>query len=322
MASGNDLRVGLAKESTYGTRVTPTRFLPLNSIDLGYTYNRYFSPALGMGRWTRPSIITTSVGAGSITGDVPTTGFGYLLDGLHGNAVTPVQQGATPAYLQTHTLDSAPSKSYTVQQQTPPVTSGTLVPLDFLGVVFGGLTLSWEPAGVLSYELPTVVRALDTAQTLATYTAPTGWDVLSFKGGSLSIGGVAEANIVGGGNLSIGYSLRDDAFALGSTGLIAKPVETDKPSAEGSFTADFNDLTNLNRVVNNTVGDVVLKFEGATISGANKYYLEATIPDCVFTSPAPTVSGPGPVQQKVSFSHASTTGDPVVIKYQSTDITI
>lgn len=322
MASGNDARFGIAKETTFGTRVAPTRFFALTSEALNYTYNKYRSRALGTGRWTANQIVTTSVGDGPLAGEVPTTGFGYLLQGLHGNTVTPVQQAATPAYLQTHTLDTAPNKSYTVQVQTPPVSSSTLVPMDYLGVKLSGINLSWEPASVLTYELPTVVRALDTAQSLATYTPPTAWDMLSFKGGSLTIGGVAEANVVGGGSLNIGFNLRTDGFALGSSGLINDPVETDKPTATGSFTADFNDLTNLNRVINNTSADVVLKFEGATISGAHKYYLQVTIPDCTFNSPAPNVDGPGPVQQQVSFENSSSTGDPVVITYMSTDTTV
>src|SRR5512147_299371 len=230
MASGADFRMGFSKETTYGTRVAPTRFFPLNGEDISYEYQRYFSPALGVGRWARPSVVTTSAGTGSMNGDVTTTGMGYLLDGLHGNTVTPVQQGATAAYLQTHTLDTAPSKSYSVQKQTPPVTSSTLLPVDFYGVVFGGLSLSWAAGSVLKYSIPMVVRELNTAQSLATYTAPTAWAPLSFQGGALTIGGVAEANIVGDGSLTLGFSLRDDAFALGTSGLMAKPVETDKPT--------------------------------------------------------------------------------------------
>src|SRR4051812_26124088 len=123
MASGNDARLGVAKETTYGTRVAPTRFFAFTAEAFAYEYNKYRSAALGSGRWNRPSIVTTSAGTGSIDGEVPTTGLGYLLDGLHNNTVTPVQQAATTAYLQTHTLDTAPAKSYTVQVQTPPVTS-------------------------------------------------------------------------------------------------------------------------------------------------------------------------------------------------------
>src|ERR1044072_5765192 len=98
MASGNDARLALSLESTYGTRVAPARFIPFMSEGLTYEYNKYRSQALGMGRWQRPAIRTTSGGTGDIKGEVPTTGFGYLLNGLHQNTVTPVQQAATPAY--------------------------------------------------------------------------------------------------------------------------------------------------------------------------------------------------------------------------------
>jgi hypothetical protein len=71
---------------------------------------------------------------------------------------------------------------------------------------------------------------------------------VSFKGGSLSIGGSPEANIIGDGSITLGMSLRDDAFALGGSGMIAQPVETDKPTASGTFVADFVDNTNITRV--------------------------------------------------------------------------
>jgi hypothetical protein len=322
MASGNDFRIALSKETVYATRVAPARFIPITGESIEFQRNRAFSAALGMGRWARPSTITTRSGAGPINGEVPTTGFGYLLDGLHGNVTTPVQQAATIAYLQTHTLDSPPSKSYSIQKQTPPVLTNTLVPLDYIGTLFTGITISWTAGGLLTYSISTIVNDEMTGQTLATYVAPTAWAPFGFQGGSVTIGGVAEANVLGDGSVTIGASMRDDAFALGTSGTMAKPVETDKPAATASFTADFNDLTNISRVVNNTIADLVIKFEGATIASTHKYYLEVTVPDCVFTAPSPTVSGPGPVQQSVAMTAASTTNDPPVLKYMSTDVTI
>lgn len=320
MASGNDARLALSLETTYGTRVAPARFNPFMWESLTYTYNKYRSQALGMGRWNRPAIRTTSSGAGAINGEVPTTGFGYLLNGLHNNTVTPVQQAATPAYLQTHTLDTATARSYSVQVQTPPVTSSTLVPHDLTGVMFGGIEFSWDE--VLTYALNASVQALDTAQTLVTYVAPSAWNLLSFKGGSISIGGTPQVNIIGGGSLSIGFEQRTGVYYLGSSGLMAKPVETDKPSASGTCTADFTDNTHLLRTINDTIADVVLLFEGITISGSHKETLQVTIPDCEFSNTRPTVGGPGPVAQPITFSNASTTNDPVVILYKSTDTTL
>ena len=322
MASGNDARLGIIKETTYATRLAPTRFFPFTAESLGFTYNRYFSQSLGSGRWARPSITTTKAGTGSISGEVPTTGFGYLLQFLHGNTVTPVQDGATPSYTQTHTLDTPPDKSATIQVQTPPVNTSTLLPQDLIGVMFSGLTLSWDPAGVLTWEMPAVVNNLSTAETLATYTAPTAWSMLSFAGGSLTIGGANQADITGSGSITIGQALRDDAFALGTSWTMAKPVETDKPTAGGSFTADFNDMSAFNRVVNDTSADVVLKFEGGTISGAFKYTMQVTIPACKFTQERPQVGGPGPVTQEVSFENSAGTSQPPVLLYRSTDTTL
>jgi hypothetical protein len=322
MASGNDFRIALAKETTYATRVPPTRFIVITGEGIAFTRNRAYSQSLGMGRWARPSVLTTRGGAGPINGEVPTTGFGYLLDALHGNVVAPVQVGGTAAYLQTHTLDTPPTKSYSIQKQLPPVLTNTLVPVDYTGAMFTGITINWNAAGLLTWSMPTDVNDETTGQTLVTYVAPTAWSPYSYQGGTVTIGGVAEANVLGDGSLTIGASVRTDAYALGTSGTKAKPVETEKPTASMTFTADFNDITNITRVVNNTSADVVLKFEGATIAGANKFFLEVTLADCVFESPSPTVEGPGPVQQGITITAASTTGDPPIIKYQSTDIAL
>lgn len=322
MASGADARLGVAVETTYATRVAPTRFFPFTAEALAFAYNRYFSQALGSGRWARPSITTTKAGTGSLSGEVPTTGFGYLLQGLHGNTVAPVQDGVTASYTQTHTLDTPPSKSFTVQVQTPPVNTAVLLPQDLLGVMMSGLTLSWDAAGVLTWEIPCVINNLSTAEALAVYTAPTAWNMLSFAGGSLSIGGANQADITGGGSITIGFSLRDDAFALGTDGRMAKPVETDKPTASGTFTADFNDMTHYNRVVNDTAADVVLRFEGAVIASTFRHMLQVTIPASKFTQERPQVGGPGPVQQEVTFENSAGTSQPPVVVYRSTDIAL
>lgn len=323
MASGNDFRIALAKETVYGTRVAPSRFLVITGESVSFTRNRAFSGALGLGRWARPSKLTSRGGTGSITGEVSTTGFGFLLDALHGNTVAPVQQAATAAYLQTHTLDTAPVKSYSMQKQMPPVLSNTLVPIDYVGLMATGITFNWTSTGFLTFELAVDVQDELATQTLVTYVAPASYSPFSgVSGATVTIGGATEANILGNGSLAIGMSMRDDAYALGTGGTKAKPVETDKPTATMTFTADFNDRTNLDRVVNNTIADVVLRFQDAVIAGANNYYIEITLQDCVFTSPSPTVDDAGPVQQGVTLTAASTTGDPPIIRYMSTDIAL
>jgi hypothetical protein len=318
MASGNDFRIALAKETTYATRVPPTRFIVITGEEIGFTRPRAFSNALGMGRWARPSVLTTRGGSGTISGEVPTTGFGYLLDALHGNTVVPVQQAATTAYQQTHTLDTPPTKSYSMQKQVPPVLTNTLVPLDYTGTMFTGLTISWSTAGLLTWSMPCDVNDELTGQTTVTYVAPTAWAPFAFTNGAVTIGGAAEANVLGDGSVTIGASVRE-AYALGTSGTKAKPVENAKPTCEMTFTADFNDLTNITRVTANTMADVVVTFTGATIASTYKYLFEITLRDCVFSTPSPTVGGPDPVQQGVTITAASPSGNAPSIRYVSTD---
>jgi hypothetical protein len=321
MPSGNDAQFGIAVESAYGVRTLPTAFFLLNAEALAFEPERYFSPALGRGRWHRPSIITTKAGAGSISGDVPTTGFGMLLEGLHGNDVTPLQVDTSDAYDQEHELDKPPDKSYTIQVGVPPVTSAVLVPHDLIGVMFSGITFSWDPQGVLQFEIQTIVRDLDLDQELTAFTPPAEYGLFPTVHASLKIGGSPEGSIVGSGSVAIAFNLRADAFMLGGGGLIAKPVETDKPSATVTFTADFEDNAQLIRTLENTTADVVITFLGPEIDSDTheRATLEITVPDCVFTTNRAQVGGPGPVQDSVSATAASTSNEPVVIKYRSTD---
>jgi hypothetical protein len=235
MASGNDFRLAIAKESTYATRVAPTRFLSyITGETIGFERTKISSSALGGGRWQAPPIETTRGGTGTLSGEVPSAGFGFMLDALHGNTVAPVQQAATTAYLQTHTLDTAPIKTYSVQKQVPPVLTNTLVPLDYVGAMFTNITISWTAGGLLTWSMDADVNDELTGQTLATYVAPAAWVPFGFKGGTVTVGGVAETNIYGDGSVTIGASVRTDAYGLGGGGTKAKPVETDKPISRTS----------------------------------------------------------------------------------------
>jgi hypothetical protein len=322
MAIGLDVKIGAAKETTFGTRVTPSRFFEITEDGLDYEVNHYLSQGLGGGIWRRKRVQTTARGTGTLPMEVPTAGFGFWLDLLHNETVTPVQQGATAAYLQTHSLASTPAKSATIQIQRPPTVGSTLLSFDYLGCMCTEMEFSWSADGVLMVTPTLVMREQKTDQTLATPTPPAGSGLFSFKGGSVSIGGSSVADITGDGSVKVGYPMRDDAYALGSSGLIMKPLPNERPTGTGQFTADFTDITHYNRVLNDTIADVVVKFEGVTIAGAYKETLEITIPDCGFNGSAPQVKGAGPVSQEVQFENASATADVPSIKYISTDLTV
>lgn len=325
MASGIDTRWLAIKESVYGTRVVPTRSFETTDDNIDYNFNEYASVSIGGGPWRRRRVANnTQSGSGTLPMEAYSVGLGFWLDGLHNNTVTPVQQGASAAYLQTHSLSSAPAKSYTIQKQTPPVSTSTLQAQDFTGCILSGAEFSIDDAGVLLFTPSVVAQGYDNTQSLATWTAPTTGNLYSFKNGSIKIGGSTVADIVGGATATLAWPLRDDAYGLGGSGKIRKPVPTDRPSFTGTFTADFEDFSHVNRTLNGTIADVVLSFRGATTPIASTYYedLIITIPDCSFNTSPPVVGGPGPVQQQVAFNNASSAANVPSITYTSTDTVV
>jgi hypothetical protein len=141
------------RRPSYGTRVAPTRFFEVTGEDINYAYNFYTSAAV-----SAPAVGTASAPAPPAPAAATSTWRSRPSASASGSTSCtatpslPVQQAATPAYLQTHTLDTAPAKSATIQVQKPPVTSSTLLPDDLLGVMIAGCTFSWSPGGVLMFS--------------------------------------------------------------------------------------------------------------------------------------------------------------------------
>lgn len=326
MASGNDARIGFATETVYGTRVAPTRFFPFMSEGIDYAYNPVELPVLGTGIWAHKTRTATQGGSGPFVVPVTTTGFGYLLKFLHNNTVTPTQIGSTAAYTQTHTLSTPPTKSASIQVQTPPVDSATLLSQDFTGAMFGTLAIAWGTDSGLIATF-TVTPKLMTAgvETLATYVAPTDWSFFTFMDIDITIGGVSVANtgVGGDGSLTLSIPMRDDFYELGSDGTIAKPQLNAKPTVTAEFTGDFNDFSHWNRTVNDTHADLVFTAtHPVAIEGSNYPTFQVTVPDCRFQSPRPQVTGPDLLQQTITATADSGTGDPPEIVYISADTTL
>lgn len=322
MSSGVFAQLGGKKEATYGTRVVPDKFFEFVDESLQLEQRFHVSQQLGADSWfARGSrrVATTRSGGGSISLEVPNKGFGFFLDLLHGNSVTPVQQGGTTAYLQTHNIGlTAPSKSATIQVGRPS-TDGTVRPFDYLGCMVTSASFSWDVDAALMAAFEFDCQDESTAQSLATRSLPTSLASFVFTQGTLSIAGSSVADVTSG---SIGINLQRDTdfYALGTTGLKSKPVINGISGASGSATVRFTDLTHYNRYKNNTKPSLELLFEGATISGAYKEQFKITCNQVGFTGETPTVSGPDVLTHEIPFDVLyDGTNAPVIIAYQSTD---
>ena len=109
MAGGSGLwaQLGIAPEVTYGTFVAPTKFIEFTKESLVLKKTTAQSAGIAAGRLMALSsrrVVTQREVSGSVDLEVTNKAMGLILQSLMGTTVTPVQQGATAAYLQTHTL--------------------------------------------------------------------------------------------------------------------------------------------------------------------------------------------------------------------------
>lgn len=302
LASGLAGQLGFAEESTYGTFVAPTRFLELNNSNVKFERERIDSGGIRAGRrvlhrWA-PGIQRV---AGDVEFELAPQGFALLWKHILGGIST---AGANP-YTHTVTPGDLAGKSLSLQIGKPDI-GGTVRVFSYLGVKVTGIELS---AAVNEYAMMTVSfygNHLDTAQTLGTATYPTGLTPFDFTKGSVSLAGsgfdVKEFTL----NIDNGLEV-DRHFIRATTPERSKePLESTRRDITGSMTADFSDLTALNRFINGTEAALVLTFN----AGASA---QTTITMNVrFDGEDPDL-GPELLEQPLQFKAVSATSDAAAI---------
>lgn len=323
IGSGLAASLGIGQETTYGTPVAPTRWYEFNSEDIALEKMIVQGEGLRSGDRIRRAArrnFTTRQGAGSFDLNVPTKGLGLLLRHLMSTTATPVQQGATTAYLQTYALGTE-ALSFTGQVGLPD-TGGTVRPKTAHGCVVTGWEFSVDTSGILTLKVD--VDAEDVEHTTA-LTAPSYVTAseFHFAHGSVTFDTVAVANVLSA-SVAAGIAVKTDRFFLGAAGLKARPILNDFSDVTGSLEVEFGDLTTIqNRYTADTAVAVVLLFEAAVISGAFKETLKFTLPSAYFDTGTPQVGGPDVLTQSVDFtSLANSSGAALTIDYISTDVTV
>ena len=325
MSAGLFSQLGAANEVTYGTRVVPDHFVEFRSETFSLDQRYFISQQLGASStFARSSrrVATTRSGSGALTFEVPNKGFGFWLNLLHSATVTPVQQAATAAYLQTHPIGlTSPSRSATIQVGKPS-TDGTVRPFDYLGCMPTSAGFSWDVDEALVCSMEFDVQDESTAQTLATRSLPTNLRSFVFTQGTMQIAGANVADVTSG-SLSVSLPRQTDFYPLGTTGLKSKPLQNQISAGSGTATVRFSDLTHYNRYRNNTIPTLKLEFIGPVI--ASTYYETITLMcNAVgFTGETPTVDGPDTLDHAIPFDILfDGTNAPLIASYTSTDVAI
>lgn len=272
-----DFQLGVKDEVTYGTAITVDKFFEYNepSTPIKGVAGRTEGNPLRVGSRARRSnrvVPYLDHAEGTISLDVMTKGFGFWLKHMLPNVAT---TGAGPY---THTATEGTSslaigKSFTAQFNEPFNPAGTNQAVTFSGGKVTKWTLANSVEKMLTVELSCDFAVMATGVALATAAYPASMDNFHWVGGVVSIGGTA-IDITD-------FKVEVDTNA--KTGRKAiKGSATQKEPTPGALDiqfvieADFDSLTQWNRVHATTVAGLSAQIIGTWSNGTNSVVV--TIP--------------------------------------------
>lgn len=190
MPNFQDWSVGLAKESTFGTAVTPSRWLEFTepkpfTIDRGIKQGAGLRPGSRVARAAR-RVKTIRQASGDITVEAFSKGLGLLLEACMGSGVSTLVSGAV--YQQVHSLaDVLPS--HTIQFGVPN-SAGTIRPLTFSGCTVSAWELGGAVGDIATLKTTWDARNWTTATAYTSPSYPSGGNLFTVESATINTGTV------------------------------------------------------------------------------------------------------------------------------------
>lgn len=302
LRSGLGAQLGFAAESTYGTGVTPTRFLEFTSESINFAQGTIESAGIRSGKYIQriDRYANSTVGAaGDISYEVSGKGYGLLLKHMLG---TSASTASGTGFKRTYTPGDLDGLAMTCQVGRPD-TSGTVQPFTYTG----GKVTSWEISnavnGMMMLRTSWDFQNETTATGLATASYPATDPLFSYLDGSATIGGtttsITNVTITGANNL------KTDRRFLGPVTTKKEPLRNGFMDVTGTMTMEFESLTAYNRFKNRVAGTgvaVVLTWASAvTYDTALPYKVVVTMNNVRFDGNTPNVGGPDVLMQELPF---------------------
>jgi hypothetical protein len=331
IASGLGAQVAFAPESTYGTYVAGTKFCEVNKFDIKPNFNRVQGGGLAAGRQvqlTSRYVETSRDATASVEMEVTNKGMGYLLQALMGTSVTPVQQAATTAYLQTHTLADNRGKSLSFQVGVPEIgtTSATVRPYTLLGAKVTQIEFSAAVDEILTAAIDLDCQDSTESQTLVAASYPTTispfhWGQAAVKLGAFGSEAAVDAKSF---SLTVARAQNTERFYMGNSGLKKEPILNDWQEFTGTLNADFVDKTVFSdRYRAKTPFSLIVEFVGPNIASTYFETIRFKMPSVVIEDGAPSLDGPDVVNTDFTYRVLNDgTNAPLTIEYMSTDVTL
>ena len=326
IGSGLGAQIGIAAESTYGTFVAPTIFPEFTKESLVLKKTTATSSGIAAGRLLALSsrrVLTQKEVSGGIDLEVPNKGFGLILQALMGTTVTPVQQAATTAYLQTHTLADNFGKSLSIQKGVP-LTTGTVTDKSFVGCKVISAEFSCEVGGMLTCSLEIDGKDCSESETLAVASysnmSPFHFGQMALKTGTYA----SEASLDGVRKVSVKIErpAATDRFYANSSSLKKEPILNDLTKITGSLEMDYVATTVDDLHTSDGATALVWEFIGPIIASTYAETFRIKLPAIKIDDAPPTVEGFDVIKPKFGFTALYDGTNAVAIEYMSTDVTL
>lgn len=301
MTTFQDASVGLAKESTYGTGVTPTRFFEFTDETFDFEKNVVQGTGLRVGSRTARSnrrVITTADAGGDFTMECVSKGMGLLWEQCMGTGASNLVSDST--YQQVFTLaDVMPSATW---QKGIPRFDGTVDPYTFVGGMVESWELEFDQAGIALLKCTVDAKDVTTATAYATPSYPAGTsNLFHFANGSLSTGsftapttttlaaGATPLANVRSGTVSVSHNLGTERYNFNAGGRKAKPP-VGMREISGSLTVEYDSTAFRDAVLNDTAMSLVLTYTGGAL-GTGSETLQIALPEIKFNGQLPSTNG-------------------------------
>jgi hypothetical protein len=319
IGSGLGGQLGFADESTYGTFVSPTRFLEFNSESIEADIARLESKGIGSGRYLRSSRQKGYVrgAAGSIELDVMTKGFGQLFKYMLGSYANTLVAGSERKATITPDANALQGVFFSTQVGRP-ATDGTVHPFNYEGCKITSWELKADIDDWLKLTLGIDAETEQTATALAAASYVAGAEPFAFSEGAVTINGSAVR--VRRFSLKGENALKTDRRFIGNQKR--EPLANGEWVVSGELEFEFEDLTRHAALVAATqIEDLVITFTTPTvIAGGGPYKLVAAVPGFSWTGGTPKIGGPDVIGEVLQLKALNNGADPVVqLDYHSTD---
>jgi hypothetical protein len=315
-----DAALHIGRETTYGTPAPLTQ--SIESTADGHKRAPKVLESTGMRAGAQAAASDrarmVNMGAeGSIPVEFQNKGMGKLLRLMTGSSAI-AQEGATAAWLQTHstTKDGPVGESVTVQVIKP--STGSTFPFTYHGGVCTGWELTQEVDDLLklSLDMDYEDETTDVAAGTPTYAAgssPFAWEdcVVTVDGAPTDLRKLSLK-----GNMNVDTDRR----YLRGTALKKAPLRKGLPVYDGELTSDFDDLTAYDRFVAGVPVPLVATWTGSLIAAGFPFMLRASA-TVQFRGDTPQASLTDLASQPMPFKVLWDRTNPAVkLEYRSTDL--